>query len=134
MMAVAEFRQVLAGPSGQGRWADALSRIFEPQGIVVRRAPTRPETVSIVEHEPVAVAGLGVEQPRMDGLSVLRIIRNLDAALPCVLVSRQASRPLMEQALGLGAYSVLADPVDVDIMAGVMRDIFYKFYGFDLKV
>jgi hypothetical protein len=40
----------------------------------------------------------------------------------------------MEQALGLGAYSVLADPVDVDIMAGVMRDIFYKFYGFDLKV
>ena len=134
MMAVGESRQVLAGLAGQGRWADALTEMFEPQGIAVRRTANGPETISVVEREQVAVAVLAVEQPRLDGLSVLRMIRGVNAALPCVLVSPQASRLVMEQALGLGAYSVLETPVDTDIMAQVMREIFLKFYGFELNV
>jgi CheY-like chemotaxis protein len=133
-MAVDESRQVLAGLAGQGRWPDALADLFEPQGIAVRRTADGPETISVVRREQVSVAVLAVEQPRLDGLSVLRMIRGVNAALPCVLVSPQASRLVMEQALGLGAYSVLDAPVDAGILAQVMRDIFLKFYELELNI
>ena len=75
---------------------------------------------------------MALEWPRMDGLAVLRIIRSVDANLPCVLVAPAAPKRLLEQALGLDAYSVLTTPVDTTIMRSVVARIFHKFFQCDL--
>ena len=113
-------------------WSDQLADLLEPRGVGIEWARTGSETISVVEAGRADLAVLSTELPRMDGLAVLRIIRSLDAQLPCVLVARQAPKRLLEQALGLDAYSVLTTPINTRVMETVMARIFRKFFETDL--
>ena len=69
----------------------------------------------------------GVRLERPDGLTVLRLIRTIDAGLPCVLVSRQTGRRLLQDALSLAAFSVVRSPVDDRVLADVANRLLERF-------
>ena len=119
--------------SGRGNhlspgWAEGLSGWLEPNGIAVHRASSGRQAIEIVERGQAQLAVVGMDLPRMDGLSVLRIIRSIDRQLPCVLVAGQPSGHLFQQALELEAYSVIAEPVDAGLLVELVARIYRKFY------
>lgn len=109
-------------------WVDGLSGWLEPNGIAVHRASSGRQAIDIVERGQAQIAVVGMDLPRMDGLSVLRIIRSIDQRLPCVLVAGQPSGHVFQQALELEAYSVIAEPVDPGLLVDLVIRIYRKFY------
>ncbi len=96
-------------------WEDGLLAKLQAGVVHVRHAYSGPEVVRVVETETVDLA-LVADAPRLDGLSVLRMIRSLNGSLPCLLVANGPDRRWLEEALALRAESVFSPPIDVELM------------------
>jgi len=101
--------------------------------VQVQRAYTGRQAVEVVDGGGVDVVVLGGDRPPMEGLSVLRIIRSIRADLPCVMVLAEVSTRSLQQALELGAYSVVRQPVDVLALQRVMARLFRRRFDWSLE-
>jgi len=91
---------------------EALRVIVEPQGFRTLLASSGEEAVDLVREAPVHLALLDMHLPRMTGLEALRLMRQINAMLPCILVTADATERLIRQALNAHAYSVIPKPVN----------------------
>ena len=94
-------------PSHDLRWWGELDDAFRPAGLAVYRAHSGPETIRWIERGGIAGAVLVADRQRINGLSLLHIIRSIDAELPCWLVTHAPTRPTLEAALALRATCVM---------------------------
>jgi len=101
---------------------------LDPAGAYIRHAFTGREVVHVVETGVVDVA-LVSDAPRIDGLSVLRMIRRIDSALPCVLITGRPDRRWLERAMALRADSVFSPPVDVEMMSRLLLRLLVERAG-----
>lgn len=93
-------------------WVQVVDDLLRPDGFLVWRAWSEDAAIERVERGGLAAAVLaGTEQGR-DAISLLRIIRSIDRALPCWLVTTDATRQTLEAALDLRAVSVIHGPVE----------------------
>lgn len=99
---------------GGPRWVAEVEDRLRPTGLVVRRVFTGLDTIRRVEVGGLAAAVLVADGARIDGLSILRVIRTIDAGLPCWLVTGDTTRRILEEALALHVTSVMAPPVEAD--------------------
>src|SRR6516225_10418883 len=90
---------------------EALRDIVEPEGFRTFLASSGEEALDIVREEPVHLALLDMHLPRMTGLETLRLLHQISALLPCILVTADTSETLIRQACQAHAYSVLHKPV-----------------------
>ncbi len=111
-----ESRKVLLSHGGawtRNAWLGGVDDVLRPSGFVVCRAHTGADTIRQVEEGGLAGAVLVEDRERIDGLSLLRIIRSIDRHLPCWLVTERANRRTLEVALSLRVVSVMAQPLDL---------------------
>jgi len=120
--------------------------IFQPRGINALLARSPSETVRLVTNNRIHLAILddGSESttesparrlklgPKGSGIRTLRSIRNRDRLLPCILLAQQVDDRLLTDALALGAFSVLGKPVDLQLLAGKIDQLFRKCYESDV--
>jgi CheY-like chemotaxis protein len=111
---------------------DALREIFEPEGYRTLLASSGEEALDIVSDAPVDVALLDMHMPRLTGLETLRLVRQINAVLPCILVTADATDGLIRQALHAHAYSVIAKPVSKHVVLYTVVRALVRAYG-DLK-
>lgn len=105
-------------------WIDEMETALEPVGMFVRQAHSHQEAVQCVERGGLAAAVLIAGGRRIDGLSILRIIRSIDSDLPCWLVAERTDRSMLQEALSLRVTSVIAQPAKVvDITRALRRVI-----------
>lgn len=97
--------------AGAPRWYDDLDDVFRPVGLELCRAHSGRDAIERVERGGLAGAVLVSDEHEITGLSLLRIIRSIDAVLPCWLVTDAASRQTMETALALRVSSVITRPL-----------------------
>src|SRR5437764_15363749 len=90
---------------------EALRSIVEPQGYRALLAASGEEALDIVREEPVHLALLDMHMPTLTGLETLQLVRQINALLPCILVTADASETLMRQARQPRVYSVIPTPV-----------------------
>jgi DNA-binding NarL/FixJ family response regulator len=109
-------------------WESELLTRLDPAGVAVRQAFTGADVLRLVETRTVHLA-LVSDAPRIDGLSVLRMIRSIDASLPCVLVASGPDRRWLEQALALRAESVFSPPVDLELMCRLVTRLLRERSG-----
>lgn len=125
-------------------WTQQLPRLLEPQGIHAVVARTGRDAVNWVEREPTHLAVVDLLTPRDEagdsdenrpgGLWLLEMLRRLPAAPPVVVVSnksyslRQAQR-FLNEALRLGAFSVVNRPVQIDTLLQVVRRLLDRRYA-----
>ncbi len=88
--------------------------MLKPSGWLVHRTHTGAETIARVEEGGLSAAVLIADQSQIDSMSLLRIIRSIDARLPCWLVAESPTRQMLEQALTLRARSVISQPAEMD--------------------
>jgi CheY-like chemotaxis protein len=107
----------------------ALRDIMEPEGFRTLQASSGEEALDIVRDERVHLALLDMYMPTLTGLETLEQVRQINAVLPCILVTADATDRLMRQALNARAYSVLAKPVSKNVVLYTVVRALLRAYG-----
>jgi CheY-like chemotaxis protein len=106
-----------------------LREIVEPEGYRTVLAESGEEALDILSHEPVHLIMLDMQMHRLTGLETLHLVRQVNAALPCVLVTADATERLMQQALRARAFSVIAKPVSKNVVLYTVVRALVRAYG-----
>jgi len=91
---------------------ETLRDIVEPQGYRTVLATCGEEAVEIVQAQLIHAVLLDMHMPTLTGLDTLRLVRQINMLLPCILVTADATDGLIRQALNEHAYSVIPKPVN----------------------
>lgn len=91
-----------------------LSDILADLGYYVDTALGGQAALDLVRRRPYDVALLDLKMPDMDGLTLYREIKKLQAGVVAIVVSAYASGAKTEEALATGAWHVLPKPVDLE--------------------
>jgi CheY-like chemotaxis protein len=108
---------------------EALRAIVEPEGFRTLLASSGEEALDIVHEESVHLALLDMHMPRLTGLETLELVRQVNAILPCILVTADATEGLIRQALRARAYSVIPKPVSKNVVLYTVVRALVRAYG-----
>jgi DNA-binding NtrC family response regulator len=107
---------------------DDESEFLEPMAARLRRrqiactiAQSGELALEALAHTPHDCAVVDVKMPGMDGLELLRRVRQHHPRTPVVLLTGHASVDLGVQGIELGAFEYLMKPVDLDELLDVIR-------------
>jgi two-component system nitrogen regulation response regulator NtrX len=101
---------------------EALRQVLEYEGMEVATASNGEEALtSFPEFHPHIVL-LDVKMAGMDGLQTLAHLRELDGALPVVMISGHGTIQTAVEATQLGAYDFLEKPLDTDRILLTLRN------------
>src|SRR5262249_52417774 len=87
------------------------------------------EALDIVREERVHLALLDMHMPTLTGLETLQLVREMNAILPCILVTADANEVLMRQAFRARAYSVIPKPVSKHVVLYTVVRALVRVYG-----
>jgi DNA-binding NtrC family response regulator len=91
-------------------------------GFAVHEAPAPSAAFEILDREPVDIALLDVRLPEMDGLEVLRRLKERDPGIEVLMMSGHGDMDIVTQALRGGAFDFFRKPLNGDeILAAIER-------------
>ncbi len=93
----------------------ALKELVQGRGWEALVARSGAEALELVDRADAVVTDFSM--PEMDGMELLRAIRDRDATLPVILLTAHGSERLAVRAIRTGAYEYVPKPFDVDEMA-----------------
>ncbi len=105
-------------------WPQAVSEIFQPRGINSLVADSPGDIVNIIDNNKIHLAIL---DDQID-VQTLKMIRNHNKMMPCLLLAQKIDNRLLAQALKLNIFSVLTKPVNLTQLADQINRIFLKYY------
>jgi two-component system chemotaxis response regulator CheY len=108
---------------------EALRDIMEPQGYRTFLASCGEEALDIVQGERIHLALLDMHMPTLTGLETLRLLRQMHALLPVILVTGDATDSLIRQAQQARAYSVIPKPVSKNVVLYTVVRALVRVYG-----
>jgi len=105
---------------------EVLTEYFATDGYAVEAAGSGAEALTAVRGGRVDLVLLDVRMPGLDGIQVLRQIRELDERVPVIMVTANEDVGLARETLKLGAFDYVAKPFDFDyldraVAAGLAR-------------
>ncbi len=111
------------------RCREALREIMEPEGFHTKLASCGEEAVDIIREGGVHLVMLDMHMPTLTGLETWQLVRQINALLPAILVTADASETLMRQAIQSQVYSVIPKPVSKNVVLYTVIRALTKFYG-----
>ncbi|MEW6517330.1 MAG: sigma-54 dependent transcriptional regulator [candidate division FCPU426 bacterium] len=99
-----------------------LTRILEEEGHLPLVADNGPEGLELVRRENPDLVFLDLRLPGMDGLEVLRQIREFDQDLMVIILSAFESFEAAVQSMKLGSYDFLTKPINVEEMKITLKN------------
>ncbi len=96
-------------------WLPALEQIVGPRVLITDRVRGDHELLDIVRSGLADAAVLDDDVAwEIDILRLLRMIRRLNDALPVVVVTKRTDQRILEDAMRLAAFSVVAKPLELE--------------------
>jgi CheY-like chemotaxis protein len=108
---------------------ETLREIVEPEGFRTVLASSGEEALDIIRGEMIHLALLDMHMPRLTGLETLELVRQVNAVLPCILVTADANEMLIRQAFRARAYSVIPKPVSKNVVLYTVVRALVRVYG-----
>lgn len=102
--------------------------IFEPVGFRTLLAGSGEEAIDIVKDQDVHLALLDMHLPKLSGLEVMEIVRQIKGLLPMILMSADRDDHLLRRALSARAFTVLGKPISKHVAIYVVNRALEKFY------
>jgi two-component system response regulator (stage 0 sporulation protein F) len=101
-----------------------LKEVFEKDGYETYEASNGKQALKLIEEKQPHLVLLDMKIPGMDGLEILREIRerNLDANV--IMMTAYGELEMINEAKKLGAIAHFAKPFDIDEVRGKIRDFF----------
>ena len=105
---------------------EVLAEYFATEGYTVETAGGGVEALTAVRDGRADLVLLDVRMPGLDGVQVLRRIREFDGHVPVIMVTANEDVALAKETLKLGAFDYVAKPFDFDyldraVAAGMAR-------------
>jgi two-component system, OmpR family, response regulator CpxR len=98
-----------------------LSERLETRNLKSAVVHSGEEALSSVETDAPDVMVLDLKMPGIDGLEVLRRVKQDNPDTQVIILTGHGSDREEEQAMELGAFAYLSKPVDIDVLAETMR-------------
>ncbi len=108
---------------------ETLAGLLADRGFQTREASCGEEAIEIVRVELIHLAIFDMHMPRMTGLEALEQVRLLNDLLPAILVTADATRDLIRQALQAHVYSVIPKPVNKNVVLYTLTRALQQVYG-----
>jgi CheY-like chemotaxis protein len=124
----AEFSIIIADDDNRCR--EALRDIMEPQGFETVLASSGEEALDIVQKgRRVHLVLLDMHMPRMTGLETSQLLHQINAMLPTILVTADATESLIRRACQAHVYSVIPKPISKNVVLYTVVRALARFYG-----
>ena len=101
--------------------AELYEATLKKAGYKVKNAFTGEEGIAEFSASGADVVLLDMTLPEMHGTQVLSEIRNLNASVPIIVITAEASAQLREQCERLGVQDYLAKPVNYEAMLAAIK-------------
>jgi two-component system, response regulator PdtaR len=108
---------------------EILAEIIEAKGFRPVLAAHGEEALQIVQHEPIHLALLDMQMPKLTGLETLQLVRQIHALLPAILITADATRELMRRAFDAHVFSVVPKPVNAQVVVTTVVRALVRVYG-----
>jgi len=95
-------------------FASAIGDYFGRQGFAVSVKFSGEEALQFIEHETADIVVLDYRLPRMDGLEVLRKLKENNRDLEVIMLTAHGTADGGAEAMRLGAFEYLNKPIDLD--------------------
>ena len=116
----------------QEDWHRTVRGLLEPQGVQTIVARSGREALSLIEKQPIHVAVLDQQMPQLGGLQVIKLMRELHRsgfrAPPAILLANQLTNHLLHEALGMHVFTVLAKPVDFNLLLDSLARVLRRYH------
>jgi CheY-like chemotaxis protein len=114
----------------QEGWHQTVRGLLEPQGVHTLVARSGREALNLIEQQPVHVAVLDQQMPQLGGLQVIRLMRDLKKDPPpaAILLANQLTHHLLHEALGMHVFTVLAKPVDFNVLLDSLARVLRRYH------
>ena len=117
----------------QEGWHQTVRGLLEPQGVQTVVARSGREALDLIESRPIHVAVLDQQMPQLGGLQVVRLMRELrpgpDRPQPtAILLANQLTNNLLHEALGMHVFTVLAKPVDFNLLLDSLARVLKRYH------
>lgn len=95
---------------------ELLRDIVVPHGYRALLAASGEEALDIVRQDQIHLLLLDMHMPTLTGLETVQLVRQLNALLPCILVTADADAGLMQRAFSAQVFSVIPKPVSKNVV------------------
>ena len=112
----------------QEGWHQTVRGLLEPQGVQTLSARNGREALRLIEKEPIHVAVLDQQMPQLGGLQVIRLMREMKSAPAAILLANQLTNHLLHEALGMHVFTVLAKPVDFNLLLDALARVLRRYH------
>ena len=125
----------LKGPSkvvlvdDEREYVETLSERLQMRDMGTNTVYDGKEALSVLDKEEPEVMVLDLKMPGIDGMEVLRHIREEHPKVKVIVMTGQGSEEDKESCMKLGAFAYLEKPVDVEVLAQIMRKAYQKARG-----
>ena len=110
---------------------ETLRDCLEPVGFRTFFACDGEEAVDVIRaHQEIHLALMDLHMPRLSGLEALELVREVKQGLPMILLTADRDDQIMRQALSAHVFSVVAKPINKNILMYVVTRAIQKFYHF----
>lgn len=100
---------------------ESLSDMLSHEGYLVQSAATGNEALQHAKREPYGAALLDIQLPDLNGLSVLKVMMELDPSLPIIILTGNATPENTIGSLTKGAFAYLTKPYNSQELKAVLR-------------
>ena len=108
---------------------EAIADLLHARGFETVQAADGGEAVEIVRVTMVHLVFFDLHMPRLTGLEALQLVRQMNELLPAILMTADATREVMRQALAEGVHTVLPKPVSPNLALHAIAQALAKAYG-----
>ena len=112
----------------QEGWHQTVRGLLEPQGVTTLVARSGREALDLMAKRPVHVAVLDQQMPQLGGMQVIKLMRELRHAPPAILLANQLTNNLLHEALGMHVFTVLAKPVDFNLLLDSLARVLKRYH------
>jgi heterodisulfide reductase subunit A len=103
---------------------DSLKDWLEEDGFQVDRAESGPEAIECVARQAYHLMLLDIKMPGMDGVEVLKRVKEMRPELPVVMMTAYATVETAVEAMKMGALDYLMKPFDPDTLVPLVAKIY----------
>jgi len=104
-------------------FAENIKEILEDEDLFAHVANDGPSGLTKLADDEFDLVITDMKMPGMNGLEVIRFIKEKWPALPVIVISAYARDELLDQAEKEGALGILSKPVDMDYLSGFVRKV-----------
>jgi signal transduction histidine kinase/DNA-binding response OmpR family regulator len=94
------------------RMCDSLATLLAGEGHEVTAFQRAPEAAETIRTQKVDLVITDIKMPEMNGIEILRVVKQVDDGIPVILLTGYASLDSALEAISRGAYDYLLKPVD----------------------